>query len=781
MKLLQWTASLLFVASAINNSNTSAQELSLDVALAHKESVNAEPFAISPTGDKIAFSIRAKKVDWGRLAGDSGIPTSWVGLQVRVSDVSKEDANEQPVCLDQLGSSATSWSPTWSPNGEQLAFYSDSGGRPQLWVWDSKSEACFKPIEREILSSFMHGFAPAWSRDGESVIVPLKPDREGATGVVYTPDGPVNLDDSGATAEFRANDVRVLRSKALKMRLGASTKDVSLSAGTPNPDLVLVNLETGSSRTIVPMDASVRPSTHFRISPSGLWISYFSTGYFEEGATFGEQKHDIVVAPVNGSASPVRVAAGLGEYETYFEGEYRWHPTKDVLVYVKDKRAFVVEVSPGGPAEPVEISAEYGAIHNRIIHFDADTDSVILGIESQESDEPVVAVAFGDEPGALAKFSLSGQGAPKVYRHDPSRFRVKHVVTENTRGLWKNDRNRSFVLARDEQTGESVFLEFAERNSSLEEVSRFRGRTSFLQASKSGLFAVYENFEVMQRIHRFDRRLMPGSAIASGRSGVLEQDFGEIRRFNTIVPLHDGRLKSVRSAVVLPTDHKPSSPPPAIVWFYPGLFLDEDLERFGGESMMGPASIFTTRGFAVLFVSTPASGYENNPQHITNELIDVIMPQIYNASALDLVDVNRLALRGQSFGGYGTAAILSRTNLFRAAIASAGIYNLTLPGESQSQQGDLADDPWKNTRHYVENSPYFNAHKIRTPLLILHGTEDQNIEQVTDFFHALDFLNGEVEFVVYEGGGHVAEQNKIEHAKDAVERMLEFLDRNLGD
>ena len=51
------------------------------------------------------------------------------------------------------------------------------------------------------------------------------------------------------------------------------------------------------------------------------------------------------------------------------------------------------------------------------------------------------------------------------------------------------------------------------------------------------------------------------------------------------------------------------------------------------------------------------------------------VPQVYRAAELGYVDVSRLAITGQSFGGYGTGSIVSRTNLVRAAVPISGIYD----------------------------------------------------------------------------------------------------------
>ena len=64
--------------------------------------------------------------------------------------------------------------------------------------------------------------------------------------------------------------------------------------------------------------------------------------------------------------------------------------------------------------------------------------------------------------------------------------------------------------------------------------------------------------------------------------------------------------------------------------------------------------------------------------------------------------------------------------------------------------------PW--TRHdlYIDRSPLFNVEKIHTPLLFLHGVEDNNVPvgESIQMFTALKILGRECAFVTVEGQDH---------------------------
>jgi pimeloyl-ACP methyl ester carboxylesterase len=155
----------------------------------------------------------------------------------------------------------------------------------------------------------------------------------------------------------------------------------------------------------------------------------------------------------------------------------------------------------------------------------------------------------------------------------------------------------------------------------------------------------------------------------------------------------------------------------------------------GGAPNSIPVQVFATRGYAVLLVDVPLGpmGKGGNP---IQEMGDAILAQVYRAADLGYTDITRVAIMGQSYGGYGTAAMISQTNLFRAAIAMGGFYDL--PGNyahmyssgvnnfrwSEGGQGRMGTHPWADLRRYLANSPYYQADKIHTPLLLLHGRKD---------------------------------------------------------
>jgi dipeptidyl aminopeptidase/acylaminoacyl peptidase len=283
-----------------------------------------------------------------------------------------------------------------------------------------------------------------------------------------------------------------------------------------------------------------------------------------------------------------------------------------------------------------------------------------------------------------------------------------------------------------------------------------------------------------------------------GRIGLIEprlvgREFGPVETFQTVVPLHDGGLKSVRTAVFLPPGAKRGDRLPAVVSVYGGSDLSREIREYGGGHVCTvPTPVFTTRGFAVILVAAPM-GPNGRPGQPVEELRDVVLPQVYRAAELGYIDLNRVAVAGQSYGGYCAAALISSTNLFRAAITVSGIYDLASmyaafrPGDdfgvwwSEKGQGRMGQPPWSDLRRYVDNSPFFRADRIHTPILIIHGRADDAcpVDDAERMFGALKRLNRTAELAVYENEGHVVYEWEKKQAIDAAQRMLDFLRRHI--
>jgi len=147
------------------------------------------------------------------------------------------------------------------------------------------------------------------------------------------------------------------------------------------------------------------------------------------------------------------------------------------------------------------------------------------------------------------------------------------------------------------------------------------------------------------------------------------------------------------------------------------------------------------------------------------------------------VDRNRVGIGGWSYGGYMTMWAVTQTQRFRAAVSGAGIADWqSYYGENDIDQwlipffgASVYDDP----AVYAKSSPLTFIKKVKTPTLILVGDRDGECPapQSLEFWHALETLGVENQFVVYPNEGHMIFD--LAHRHDIMQRTLNWYDRHL--
>ena len=126
------------------------------------------------------------------------------------------------------------------------------------------------------------------------------------------------------------------------------------------------------------------------------------------------------------------------------------------------------------------------------------------------------------------------------------------------------------------------------------------------------------------------------------------------------------------------------------------------------------------------------------------------------------INREKIGCMGASYGGFMTQYLQTVTDIFAAAVSHAGITNHTSYwgegywGYNYSEVSMANSYPWSHRQLYVDQSPLFNADKIHTPLLLLHGTADTNVPIIESLqmFTALKLLGREVALVEVEGENH---------------------------
>lgn len=211
---------------------------------------------------------------------------------------------------------------------------------------------------------------------------------------------------------------------------------------------------------------------------------------------------------------------------------------------------------------------------------------------------------------------------------------------------------------------------------------------------------------------------------------------------------------------------------PLLIWAYPVEYKDKNSASQSDQNPneftypnYGSFVYWVTKGYVVLDnAAFPIVGEG------TAEPNDTFIEQLVSnaEAAIDAVDkmgyINRqkVAVGGHSYGAFMTANLLTHSKLFACGIARSGAYNRTLtPFGFQSEQRNYWDAP----NVYNTMSPFQNADKMKTPLLLVHGDADNNpgtfTLQTERYYQALKGLGAPVRMVLLpkESHGYVAKEN----------------------
>lgn len=153
---------------------------------------------------------------------------------------------------------------------------------------------------------------------------------------------------------------------------------------------------------------------------------------------------------------------------------------------------------------------------------------------------------------------------------------------------------------------------------------------------------------------------------------------------------------------------------------------------------------------------------------------------------LGIADENRLVIGGWSYGGYMANWTITQTDRFKASISVAGVSNLvSLYGQHEFSNREIGLWEYKallidNAENYRKASPIFFVRNVKTPLLILHGANDERSPtlQAWEMYRAMKDAEKEVEMIIYPGAGHSI-SNPIQF-KSVLTNWLNWANKYIG-
>src|SRR5207237_1357060 len=198
----------------------------------------------------------------------------------------------------------------------------------------------------------------------------------------------------------------------------------------------------------------------------------------------------------------------------------------------------------------------------------------------------------------------------------------------------------------------------------------------------------------------------------------------------------------------------------------------------GRYTAPGPRAmaILTLAGYAVVEPDVPIVGPAGrmNDNYI-HDLRNSLWAAIDECDRRGLIDRDRLACGGHSYGAFSTANAMAHTPFFKAGIAGDGNYNRTLTAMSfQTERRQL----WDARETYLEMSPLLWANRVNGALLMYHGMDDANTGtnpvNAEHMLMALDGLGKPAALFMYpyEGHGPLAKETTL----DLWARWIAWLD-----
>lgn len=221
--------------------------------------------------------------------------------------------------------------------------------------------------------------------------------------------------------------------------------------------------------------------------------------------------------------------------------------------------------------------------------------------------------------------------------------------------------------------------------------------------------------------------------------------------------------------------------------------LSQHLHNYFNPTLHNNLGINTSnlnaQGYFVLY---PDISFEINDVGIS--ATDCVVSAAKAVIAMGLIHPDKIALTGQSFGGYEADFIATQTNVFATVIAGASITDLVSHANSigwnngrpefwryENDQMRTSKSLFEDVELYLRNSPIMQAKNMNVPLLTWTGEEDRQVHyyQSIEFYNALRRLGKKQIMLIYPDNGHIISIGKSQ--EDFTHRFEQWLATYLKD
>ncbi|MCE5318777.1 MAG: prolyl oligopeptidase family serine peptidase [Parachlamydia sp.] len=734
--------------------SSSIAEIPVSLVRDTKEIDSYHPPQASPDGRYLAWVIREKPeldyfdpMDWCNPAQ--------IHYYVKGTKICIGGENlEQPIVIGVKGKSC--WNPSWSPDSKNIAYYSDAACVGELWIYNLTQRKSRK-VASLPLRCGVSSQKPVWSKNSQEIFVRQIPDQIFAKYKTYL----------SQTVSSYQNEK-------------ASWKD--LNELREASDLVAVNVKKGDARLVLAADSD-QALDCVEQSPSGKWLSYVTKKW--DGSQVHGWIFDIGVVSADGGNYQLLSQSNLLSC-SYLEaiGISIWHPELDHLYFIANQQLYDARYSESALISCEPVHPDLGKLDPATLAITQDGKGLIVGQE-------IIDTHDYSRPHATRLVYIPLDKSDSKVFNLPEEWAFSTLIQNRNCRAWQPDVKTICYLATNKEKGRAL-IRLSLDSGEFQVIWQGQGKLvprDFQNNQK--LFCSYEDFNNPKEIYLYDNHMSCLKQISNTEPAFDQWDIGSVKLLETVVPGTRG-VEKVQTALILPPGYTPGEKYPAIVVQYPGSDVSKMIAYFGGGDCIGglPNWLLSSRNFIVLLPDL-VMGDEaiGNPLQV---MTDRLIPQIVQAAEEGFIDLNRVGIMGQSYGGYGAVGIISHTQLFRAAVATNGLYDLAsfthlLDEDGQNfwmswaelSQGRMGKYLYDDPKRYLDNSPFYRADQIHTPLLLIHGKWDEAYQDATKLFSALRRLKRPVELAAYHKGHHIIGSMQRKDHLDAVSRILDFFEQNL--